>query len=527
MKNQNNNAPRRLPHLGRLSVAILEEYVKKVIGDEAIKEIKTPIQQKELSDSLAKALQAAEKRFVSEYQDIELTRGLIDLPIEDLPSLRQAIWGYANNPTDPTFRDLLHKQLDQDYPTISADSKSEAVEFYLRILRQELISISTEMREKLSVSALYDIDEKINQMVRNIYEFINLWQQEHQKPIMHGSVPPLPQLVIGRENDIEELKKKLGIKGGRERATAILTAVRGWPGVGKTTIASVLAHDPDIVQVYPDGVLWVSLGQQPNILSEIATWGRQLGTDELRKAQSIPEAQAQLTMLLRDKRMLLLIDDVWKTEHATAFNVGGQGCATLITTRLNDIARDLAPNPESVYFLPVLTIENSMRLMEILAPSVVQKYRDDVLLLVRDLEGLPLALQVAGRLLQTEFSTGFSVNDLISQLRESAKLLEEKSPPDRADIVNETTPKIAALLQKSTDILDLATRDNYAYLGAFAPKPATFGLDAMAFVWQVKDPKPIVRQLVNHGLLEYVIDLDRFQMHALLVMHAKSLLTDV
>jgi len=526
MKNQNTNAPRRYPHLGRLSVAILEEYVKKVIGDEAIKEIKTPIQQKELSDSLAKALQATEKRFVSEFQDKELTRGLIDLPIEDLPSLRQAIWSFAKNPTDPTFKDLLQKQLDQDYPTISADRKSEAVRFYLRILRQELISISTEMREKLSVSALYDIDEKINQILRNIFEFINLWKQEQQNSIMRGSVPPLPQLVIGRENDIEELKKKLGIKGDQEKATAILTAVRGWPGVGKTTIASVLARDSDIAQVYPDGVLWVSLGQQPNILSEMATWGRQLGTDELRKVQSIPEAQAQLAMLLRDKRMLLLIDDVWKTEHAAAFNVGGKGCATLITTRLNDVARDLAPNPESVYFLPVLTVENSMKLMEIIAPSVVQKYRDDVLLLVQDLEGLPLALQVAGRLLQTEISTGFNVKDLLAQLRESAKLLKEKAPPDRADIINETTPTIAALLQKSTDILDHATRDYYTYLGAFAPKPATFGIDAMAFVWQVEDPKPFVRQLVNHGLLEYIFELDRFQMHALLVMHAKSLLSN-
>lgn len=520
------NAPKRYPDLGRLSVAILEEYVKKVIGDEAIKELKIPHQQKDLSDSLAKALKVTEKRFVSEYQDKELSRGLVDLPIADLPAFQRAIWSFAENPTDPAFKNLLQQQLDQDYPTIPADRKTSAIEFYLRILRQDLISISTEMREKLSVSALFDIDEKVNQVVRSIYEFINLWKQEQQKPIVHGTLPPLPQLVIGRENDIEELKRKLGIKGDREKATAILTAVRGWPGVGKTTIASVLARDPDITQAYPDGVLWVSLGQEPNILSEMAVWGRQLGTDELRKAQSIPEAQAQLAMLLRNKRMLLLIDDVWKTEHGAAFNVGGQGCATLITTRLNDVARDLAPNPDSVYFLPVLTIENSMKLMEILAPSVINKYRDDVLLLVQDLEGLPLALQVAGRLLQTEFSTGFSVKDLITQLRESAKLLEEEAPPDRADIINETTPKIAALLQKSTDILDPATRDYYAYLGAFAPKPATFGLDAMAFVWEVEDPKPIVRDLVNHGLLEYVIELDRFQMHALLVMHAKSLLTD-
>lgn len=88
-----------------------------------------------------------------------------------------------------------------------------------------------------------------------------------------------------------------------------------------------------------------------------------------------------------------------------------------------------------------------------------------------------------------------------------------------------TTPKIAALLQESTDLLDDFTRDCFAYLGAFAPKPATFDLEAMKSVWKVEDPKPILRTLLNHGLLEYVFELDRFQMHSLLVMQAQSLLT--
>ncbi len=47
----------------------------------------------------------------------------------------------------------------------------------------------------------------------------------------------------------------------------------------------------------------------------------------------------------------------------------------------------------------------------------------------------------------------------------------------------------------------------------------------MEFVWQVDNPKSIVRQLVDRGLLEFVPELNRYQMHALLVMLAKSLLT--
>lgn len=528
MQQQDDLTPNRYPNLGKLSVAVLEEYVKKVIGEDAIKELKSPLQQKVLSDSLAKALKRSEDRFISEHgrEDKEITDGIMQLPIADMPSFGQALWTFAERPSDPDFKTLLKKQLDSDFPSLSVERKERAVDVYLNILRQELISISAEMREKLLAMAVFDIDEQMKQILKNFLEFISLWKQEEQKPAIRGSVPPLPQLVIGRENDIKELKHKIGLADGEQTKTTVLTAIRGWPGVGKTTIASVLAYDPDIAATYTDGVLWVSLGQEPNILSEMAAWGRALGTDELLKARNIQEAQAQLSALLKNKSMLLLIDDVWQSEHAVPFNVGGPKCTTLITTRLNDVTRELAPNPENIYLLPVLTDESAMELMSILAPSVVQNYPNDVLLLVHELEGLPLALQVAGRLLQSEASIGFDVKKLINELREGARLLEEEAPPDRADLVNETTPKIAALLQKSTDILDDFTRDCYAYLGVFAPKPATFDLDAMAHVWDVEDPRPTVKKLVDHGLLEYVFELDRFQMHALLVTQAKSLLTD-
>ena len=104
--------------------------------------------------------------------------------------------------------------------------------------------------------------------------------------------------------------------------------------------------------------------------------------------------------------------------------------------------------------------------------------------------------------------------------------MEAPAPADRIDLVTETTPTIAALLQKSLDRLDETAKECYAYLGVFAPKPATFDVDAMKFVWQQDDPKPIIKALVDRGLLEFVPELSRYQMHAVLVMLAKTLLTD-
>ena len=45
---------------------------------------------------------------------------------------------------------------------------------------------------------------------------------------------------------------------------------------------------------------------------------------------------------------------------------------------------------------------------------------------------------------------------------------------------------------------------------------------AGASVWDVDDPLPTIRTLVRRGLLEPIGD-RRFQMHALLVLHANSL----
>jgi hypothetical protein len=161
-----------------------------------------------------------------------------------------------------------------------------------------------------------------------------------------------------------------------------------------------------------------------------------------------------------------------------------------------------------------------------LAPKVVPQYPEQCRELVRQLECLPLALQVAGRLLNSEADHGWGVEDLLCELRTTLRLLNESPPADMmAALARETTPTVAALLRKSTDRLDAVTRDRFALLGAFAPDPGTFGLEAMAAVWQVSDPKPTARKLVQRGLLEPVGPA-RFQMHALLRMLARSLLAE-
>lgn len=343
-------------------------------------------------------------------------------------------------------------------------------------------------------------------------------------PTPKGIPPPFPNLIfIGREEALRDIKELLGISGTASTGSR-QAIIRGWPGVGKTTLVSMLSHDPDVAVAYPDGVLWTSLDQDPALMSILAAWGRALGSDDLLKAPTAGEAIERLGAKLQHKRMLLIVDDVWDPGHGALFQKAqGSNCGLLITTRLPEVADALAQIERNIYRLPVLTEEDALKLMRILAPAVVNQQPDECLELVKDLECLPLALHVAARLLRSESRKGWDVTDLLTEIREGAAVVKALAPADRVE--GKTIPTVQALLKKSTDVLDEHARDCFAYLGVFAPKPATFDLKAMKAVWQVDDPKPIVRDLVDHGLLEPV-EHERFQMHALLVKHARSLLTD-
>jgi hypothetical protein len=73
--------------------------------------------------------------------------------------------------------------------------------------------------------------------------------------------------------------------------------------------------------------------------------------------------------------------------------------------------------------------------------------------------------------------------------------------------------------------LNQETLDCFAYLGVFAPDPATFDFAAMKAIWQVSDPESVLRTLFDRGLIEPA-GFGRFRMHALLFLHARSFLTE-
>lgn len=454
-------------------------------------------------------LELIEPQLEDFFSEPEVSGALVEVALSrrapDVEKLQGQLWAIGFDPaTFPLdvreFVRLLSKHLAEE-------------------LRQHAARAESAIFNEVALAELDSLHRQVEQLAGGA--------RDGDGPAPAGQAPPLPGLVLGREEAVRDIKARLGLSNGRAEParTQVITAVRGWPGVGKTTLVSAVAHDPEVIAAFPDGVLWGTLTHSDRVPVELASWARALGVEPGGPATSTTELSGRLRAALRDKRSLLLLDDVWEIADAEPFRVGGRGCALLITTRIPAVASALAPTPDDVYRLNVLDDASALELLDRLAPTVVAEHLDAARELVRALEGLPLALQVAGHQLHSEASMGLGAEQLLEELREGAKLLEADAPADRTDLVEQTTPTVAALLSQSTDRLAQNDRDRFALLGAFAAKPATFSVEALVSVWDTADPVPTIRTLVQRGLLEPLGD-RRFQMHALLVLHASSLLED-
>lgn len=363
-------------------------------------------------------------------------------------------------------------------------------------------------------------------------EFDKAWEmyQQEQKlaPNKDNSgdffVPLYPQLFIGREDNVKAVYDKLGLNAHQKRVP--FTIVRGYPGVGKTTFINRIVHDPKIKAAFPDGILWTSLGFQGSVLTAMKKWARQLNAFHIEQVNELNEVVTLLRNVLSARKVLLVVDDIWNETDGLHFKALATAHTTfLMTTRLTEVANKLAGVPEEIYVLPTLSQEKSLELLGYIAPQTSRQYKTEFAALADTLEGLPLALRVAGSLIEQEHGLGFDVHQLIDELQDKHSKRLMSGQAGTIDEATGTNPTIALLFERSVSTLSPEAQAAFAYLGAFASKPATFDIPAMKAVWDVEDPVPIVRMLVGRGLLE-PMGSQRFQMHYTLTMYAQSMLDE-
>ncbi len=138
-----------------LSIAILENLVRPILGDSVISLLREGLGIKDLDILLYEALNVAEERFIKEYQDVEICSGLKQLPCAGISTVQTAAKEFYNRPTDVIFSGVLEREFANIFGhSISAERISKAAKVYSGIFQEELAVSSPQMREKLNTLAM-------------------------------------------------------------------------------------------------------------------------------------------------------------------------------------------------------------------------------------------------------------------------------------------------------------------------------------------------------------------------------------
>jgi len=331
-------------------------------------------------------------------------------------------------------------------------------------------------------------------------------------PTLRATPPRPPDHFTGREADLEKFTRLL-----TEGKNVAITALHGLGGIGKTSLAQKLAEqlglgDREGRPYFPGGVLWWTLGPNPDVIPALDVWARHADPHADLTALPTAEARAEAVrpMLAKLGKMCVIIDDVW---DAPSFNVLKSavpaGCPLLMTTRDADLAKTLRCRVERI---DALSDDEAVDLLvNLLGP--LDGNADAACDIAHLTGGLPLALELIAGLA-----------DSPDDLPALAQRLKDKSPLDVLKRGTTREQSIETCFTLSYEHLDTELQWRFAALGVFALAP--FGRDAIAAVWDEEDDAvdQSISQLVRRSLLSKVDGAAVYRQHALLHDYALKLL---
>ena len=135
--------------------------------------------------------------------------------------------------------------------------------------------------------------------------------------------------------------------------------VTGMGGYGKSTLTKALCHHSSIKKCFPGGFLWIHVGPMPkvrpiamllSIYNDLTgrKWNPiasnvqvQLTEEEI--MATLPKA---LQSICNNKKLLVIVDDVWETKDLHAYIKTFSCCKIVVTTRRNDLTNTFSCGSE-------------------------------------------------------------------------------------------------------------------------------------------------------------------------------------
>ena len=318
----------------------------------------------------------------------------------------------------------------------------------------------------------------------------------------HLQPPPDPTHFVNREALLLQLKTAIAT-GSNQRL-----AVVGMGGIGKTSFVIHLAHQ--VRDQFADGVLWADVSHDDPI-GLIDRWAEAYGCDFRTVADETSRAAA-LRDILKDKRALLILDDVDHLAKVRPLIPDNFPGTVLLTTRDEDVAFHLQAQK---FRLEELAEADGLALLRrVVGEERVQAEFAAANQLCALLQNLPLALNITAQRLALRHQ--MYLRDMVARLR------QEKS---RLAALDEQDQAVRASFLVSWRALDDKQKRTFALMGLFAGR--SFTVDALTAI-AGGDPYETEDQLYALNALSLVAQTadGRYRQHTLLAEFARDTLAD-
>ncbi len=215
----------------------------------------------------------------------------------------------------------------------------------------------------------------------------------------------LKRAILGQDG------RPVGITGQSHRL-----GLHGMGGIGKTELAIATARDEEVRYAFPDGIYWLTLGQRPDMLAllhQLRTVAVLDKPEDPEVFRTVESARRHMRSAFENRTTLLILDDVWNLDDATALDVLGPTSRLLLTSRDSHLVTALGAREDC---LQAFDDDQALALLAKWAGKSEQALPPEAREIAHQTGCLPLALSLVG----ARVRDGGEWHDVLNALKDGA-----------------------------------------------------------------------------------------------------------